>query len=155
MISFNIKMWNKVPKSVCNSLITRYKDSVVDYYKVFVFDNTEDMYKYYDNRFKYYPEEHNYAGMCKYESRIYFNDKEHTEFVKKSRLCGYILLQRDALGGGTVSHECAHAINYYFKYRIRNCKKVFSNSEYDELFAYMLGSLVNQIYDKLYKQNMI
>lgn len=148
---FKIKLWKDIPQVVCNNLYQKYKNNHLDYYHVVIFNSYEDMYEYSD---KHFGEEitHDYGAICKYLSKVYYEDGI---YVDKDKCCGWLLFCKDALGVGTVSHECTHATNYYFKYRITNHKKIFDSTEYDELFAYMLGSLVSQIYRKLYKRGVI
>lgn len=149
---FKVKLWKNVPDEVCHKLLKRYVKNNNDYYRVVVFDNYEDMYKYGDKHFIDEKIEHNYSGICKYLSNVYYEDGK---YIDVDRCCGWILLCKNQVGAGTVSHECSHAITFYYKYRITNCKKIFDDNEYNELFAYMLGSLVNQIYTKLYSKKII
>lgn len=150
---FRIKLWNSIPESVCPRLLNKYKRNYVDYYKVVIFDSFEKMYEYADKHFQEEePLERNYSGICKYSSKVIYEDGK---LVDIDKCCGWILLHKDYLGGGTVAHECTHAMNYYFKFRITKCEKIFTDHEYDELFAYMLGGLVNQIYNKLYSKKIL
>lgn len=150
---FKIKIWHNIPEEVCSKLIKKYHKNIDDYYRVIIFDNFEDMYNYADKHFDDKPPiEHNYSGICKYSSKVYYIDGE---FVDIDKCCGWILLHKDQMGGGTVSHECGHATTFYFKYRINNCKRVFEDDEYNELFSYILGGLVNQIYTKVYKKKIL
>lgn len=148
---FKVKLWKSIPDVVCGNLIKKYRRNENDYYRVIIFNSFEDMYEYAD---KYFGEkvEHNYSAICKYSSHTYFEDDK---FIDIDKCCGWILLNRNYMGSGTVSHECTHAITFYFEYRITNCKKVFGTQEYNELFAYMVGSIVNQIYNKMYSRKLL
>lgn len=149
---FRIKPWKHISKIACERLFNKYKHRHNDYYLVVVFESYEDMYKYGDKYFEEQDMQHDYSAICKYFSHTYYEDGEYVDIDKS---CGWLLFCKDDLGVGTVSHECTHAINYYFKYRIKHCNKIFNSHEYDELFAYMNGSLSRQIYNKLYDKKVI
>lgn len=149
---FRVKPWKYVSKIACGNLCNRYMQHKDDYYKVVVFNSYEDMYKYADKHFQQGIMEHDYAAICKYLTYCHFEDGE---LVDVDKCCGWILFYKEQLGVGTVIHESTHAINYYFQYRIKNCYEIFKKKEYDELYAYMMGSITRQIYNKLYDKKVI
>lgn len=69
---------------------------------------------------------------------------------------------KENMGGGVVSHECSHATIGYFNRKIEEYNKIFEIfddtdekyyddcHEHAELFCYILGSLVNQVYNYYY-----
>lgn len=148
---FKVNLWKHIPRSVCQRLIKKYIRNKNDYYRVIIFNSFDDMYKYAD---KYFDEfiDHNYSAICKYSSHTYF---EGNKFIDIDKNCGWILFCKEELGSGIISHECTHAVTFYFQYRISKCYRVFRNEEYNELLAYMIGSLVTQIYTKLYERKVI
>lgn len=153
MYKFKIKIWKNIPKEVCKNAMEKYKALKDDYYTVYFFDNIEEMYSYYDKKFgKYNPTEHNYNGLCKYDSKIFINEDGAEKFCKN---CGVIFYYLDEFGAGTLCHEIAHAIIFYFTYRINHQDKlqIFNRKDlfYNELFAYMSGNLASQINARYYE----
>ena len=143
---FNIKVWKRVPKDNI-SIYPKYEKLKNDYYKVIVSDTYEEMYDIVD-KIRKRKEERNYNGFCESEYTIYVDGS-------KSNKVGHIFLVKDVLGAGTIAHECSHAITYYFDNFIKHKEKIFGNSQYNETFAYMVGSLVYQIYDYLFKNKIL
>ena len=150
---FNVKLWKRVPKDDI-SIYKKYEKLKNDYYKVIVSDTYEEMYDIADKLCLQGKLERNYNGLCKSMYNLFY-DKETEKYINKSNKVGYIFFVKDWIGAGVVSHECTHAVNYYFRQFIKHEEKIFKNSKYDETFAYMLGSLVNQIYTYLYKNKIL
>ena len=142
---FDIKLWRRVPKDNI-SLYPKYEKLKKDYYIVIVSDTYEEMYETVDKLCGKY--ERNYNGLTQSLFKIFVDGT-------KSNKVGYIFFVKDWLGAGIVSHECTHAVNYYFKNFIKHKEKIFTNSQYDETFAYMVGSLVYQIYNYSFKKGII
>ena len=140
MIKFNIKIWKDVHKEV--TLKSRYKKIAKDYYTVIIADNFEELYNIADKKCKE-KLKRDYNGLCKSMFAIY-------EDGTRSHKVGYIFLVKDILGAGVVSHECTHAVIYYFDNFIKDKEKIFKSSIYGETFCYMVGSLVRQIYNYCY-----
>lgn len=150
---FKAKIWHKIPKKICENATEKYKHLKDDYYMVYFFDDIEEMYSFYDKKFgKYNPTEHNYNGLCKYDSRIFMYEDGTEKFCKN---CGVILYYIDEFGTNTLTHEVAHAITFYFTYRINHQDKLqlFNRKDllYNELFSYMSGHLASQINTKYYE----
>ena len=143
--SFNIKLWRRVPKDNI-SLYSKYEKLKNDYYKVIVSDTYKEMYDIVDKICG--KQERDYNGFTQSMFKIYVDGT-------KGNKVGYIFFIKDWLGAGIVSHECTHAVNYYFKNFIKNKEKLFSNSKFDETFAYMVGSLVYQTYKYLFKKGIL
>ena len=152
MIKFKVKLWHIIPEEACGDLLKKYESLKYDYYTCIFFDNADEMYAWYDKKYgKEDKMEHNYTGLCKYDSKVYFMDGE---FYGHCRNCGYILYCFNEYGADVLSHEVAHAVTFYFEYRIPDRKFVFTSTEennYNELFCYMVGRLVRQINDKYYE----
>lgn len=155
MNKFKVKIWNKIPKEACGDLLELYNELKYDYYNCIFFDNCEEMYKWYDKKFgKIEPTEHNYDGLCKYDSKMYFLDEECQNFYGYAQNCGYILLSLEDFCVDTMTHEISHAITFYFQYRIKERNHIFdscSETNYNELFCYMSGRMARQINNKYYK----
>ena len=154
MYKFKVKLWKNIPKEICEIPLLKYKQLKDDYYTVYFFDDIEEMYKFYDKKFgKLCPCEHNYNGLCKYDSKIYLD--ENNKFLGFGKNCGVILYYLDELGASVLCHEIAHAITFYFQYRInhQDTLKIFDIKDmtYNELFAYMSGNLARQINNKYYE----
>lgn len=149
---FRVKPWKYISKIACGNLLNKYESRYNDYYLVAIFETYEDMYKYADRHFEEPDLKHNFSAICKYFSHTYYEDGK---YIDVDKCCGWLLFCKNDLGSGTVHHECTHAITYYFKYRINNCNNLFKVHEYDELFAYMNGSISRQIYNRLYEKKVI
>ena len=143
---FNIKLWKRVPKDNI-TIYSKYEKLKNDYYKVIISDTYKEMYDIVDKITKH-KEERNYSGLVKSMYAIF-------EDGSKGNKVGYIFLMTEELGAGIVSHECTHAVNYYFSNFIKNRQRIFKSSKYDETFAYMVGSLVYQIYHYLFKNKIL
>lgn len=157
MIKKRIKLWREIPKEVCGDIIEKYKEYQDDYYTLILFDNCEDMYRYYDRRWgKKEPCEHNYDGMAKYYDTSYYEDYECTKLQYRSKACGVIMLSLEDIGTGVVSHEVCHAVLFYLGHRLEeDCNKVFENEgymaiDYNELACYMTGHLNKCIWNTYY-----
>ena len=120
------------------------------FYKVFVFDDYEKMYRFCDKKAM---EElgNDYVGLCHAWIKIK-RMKDGTQEVADD--IGFIAFHKDRLGAGTISHECTHATTYYFE-KYKENKDIFNDCEADEEFAYVQGFLVNQLVSKLYESNII
>ena len=143
---FNVKLWRRVPKFEI-TIFKKYEKLKNNYYRVHVCDTLEEMWNAVD-KISSEPEERNYNAMCKSIFKIY------PEENKISNRVGYIFFAKESMGAGTIAHECTHAVNYYFRNFIKDNKKLFSDSTYDETFAYMLGSLVWQINHFMWDNNL-
>lgn len=145
MTKFNIKIWKDVHKEV--TLKEKYKKIHKDYYTVVIAEDLEELYNIAD---KYCKEklERNYNGLCKSMYSIYTDGS-------RGNKVGYIFLLKENLGGGVVSHECTHAVIYYFDNFIKDKEKIFKSSIYGETFCYMVGSLVRQIYNYCYDNEVV
>ena len=143
---FNAKLWRRIPKDSI-TIFSKYEKLKNNYYRVFICDTAEEMYDIVD-KIGSYPEERNYVGMCKSIFKVYPEENKIANNV------GYLFFYIDKMGAGTIAHECAHAINYYFRNFIKDNKRLFSDSTYDETFAYMLGSLVWQINEYMWNNNL-
>ena len=154
MYRFKIKIWKNIPEEICKIPLIKYKDLKNDYYILYFFDSLEEMYKFYDKKYgKYSPTEHNYNGLVKYDSMIYFDEKGN--FDSFCQNCGVILYYLDEFSASNLAHEVAHAITFYFEYRInhQDTVEVFSDKDitFNELFAYISGNLAGQINAKYYQ----
>ena len=152
MYKFKVKIWEKIPKEICE--LIKYKELKNDYYTLYFFEDLDEMYNFYDKKFgKSCPYEHNYNGLCKYDSKIYLDENDN--FLGFCKNCGIILYYLDEFGANTLCHEVAHAITFYFQYRINHQDKlqIFNTKDliYNELFAYMSGNLASQINNKYYE----
>lgn len=126
------------------------------FYKVFVFDDFEKMYKFMrkhavacgDEYFE--GVEDNYEGLChSHAIDVVYGDGTRERYGD----IGYILLHKKALTSGVISHECTHATTYYFGQCEVN-KNIFEDCEADEKFASVQGYLVDQLVGKLFKYGL-
>ena len=155
-MKFKIYFWRNIPKefkSYGNS-----KSSKKDYMIVNIFNSYEEMYDYVDKREKQ-KVERDYSGRCYCIDHV-FENIETKEWEYKP-LCGDLYFVYDNMGGGTVSHECCHAVIGYFNRKIKDKQKLMEDIQNDvvyddcpdieELFCYMQGNLVNQIYNHYFE----
>ena len=155
MYTFKAKIWKYVPEQVCGDLLKKYKSLKDDYYSVIFFESLDEMYEWYDKKFgKNEPLEHNYSGLAKYDCFAYYKDEDMKKLSHYQKKSGYICYAIDYFDANLLTHEIAHAVTFYFKWRIKEHKKIFNEtneSNYNELFAYILGGLARQINDKYYE----
>ena len=151
MKKFKVYFWKNIPKEIRS--MGNEKSSKNDYMIVNIFDSYEEMYNYVDKREKH-KVERNYAARSYCINHVYLNLETKEE--KYTPLCGDLYFMVDNMGGSIVSHECCHAVIGYFLRKIKDKSKLMQDisknsnddcEELEELFCYMLGSLVNQIYN--------
>lgn len=123
------------------------------YYDVYIFNNRQSMRLFSKNLFNngsnaYSRQE---AATHSFDAYKTVNGKEELAPV-----IGAILFHKDNFGPGIVSHEIAHAVNYFFlKQKIRfdlGNKKDKGWQGNDEVYATILGYMVNQFWEKANKQ---
>lgn len=156
MDKFKVYLWKNIPSPIRKS--GNEKSSFKDYMIVNVFNNYEEMYNYVDKREKH-KVDRDYVSRCYCIDHVYEN--LITGERKYTPLCGDLYFVKDYMGGATVSHECCHAVIGYFNRKIKNKNNLFEDIpddliyedclDIEELFCYMQGSLVNQIYNYYYK----
>lgn len=161
MIKFKVKMWKWINPRFKSSVNEKYHKN--DYMNIYVFDTYDEMYDFVD-KYEKNKIERNYRGRCFTFYNYFINNI--TEVKRTAPLCGNIYFVKENMGAGTVTHECSHATIGYFNRRIKDYKKIFDDTlnydtsipnEYDdscdteELFCYMLDSLVRQIYNYYWK----
>lgn len=158
MKRFKVKIWKNIPYGILGFGNDISSDK--DYMWVYVFDSYDEMYDTVD-RLEKCKIKRDYSGRCFCFTRI-FVEEESKERTYDS-LCGYIYFVKENMGGATVSHECSHATIGYFNRKIKEYNNIFEKfddrnekyyddcHEHEELFCYILGSLVNQVYNYYYK----
>ena len=157
MKKFKIYFWKNIPKEIRS--VGNEKSSKNDYMIVNIFETYEEMYNYVDKREKH-KVERNYAARSYCLSHVYLNLETKEE--KYTPLCGDLYFMVDNMGGSIVSHECCHAVIGYFNRKIKNKNNLFVDIpddliyedclDIEELFCYMLGGLVNQIYNYYFNE---
>lgn len=122
------------------------------YFEVYIFENREDMRQYWRKRFKGQGDD-NFAGLCINQS-MYKIQEDGTELIHPR--IGFLLLNKERLGSGLISHECCHAAFQYDRL-LGNTNAVYGEQckDAEERFAYIQGDLVKNIVDKLYKYDIL
>lgn len=149
-----IYVWKDIDKiSFLDKYREKYKERQKDYYTLYIFDTYEGMYKYCKRKDGY--EETDYGGRTM--AYISISDDEKEEILSD---CGRIYLcDENSIGDRTVAHEISHAVIGYFNRKIDNYNEIFiprldnkgrldldkANNELEELFAYMVGNMTDQI----------
>lgn len=152
MYKYKIKVWrNFIKEAFIKDILPKYKDRQKDYYYLMFFDNSKEMYEWYDKKFgKEDPQEHNYLALVKYISKNYYEDITFKKIIDYSKSCGYILFNLEDYSAETLCHETSHASTYYFGHRIKQKNKLFNDIDYNELYCYITGHIARQINAKYY-----
>lgn len=120
-----------------------------EYYSVLIFNDRTSM--------RLFSAQLNKGKMFKMEAATH--SFKASKMVKGKKvnvpIIGAMLFYREGFGNGVVSHEMAHAVNYYFlrngiKFNIGG-KKNEDWSDCDEMYAWALGYMVNQFWKKYNK----
>lgn len=157
MKRFKVYFWRRVPVQIFREIKRENKERLRDYMNVYVCDNFKEMYDLND-KLEGVDTPRDYAARTlSYDKKWY--DNESGEFTKYSPCSGYMVFNEEYLPVNTISHECCHAVIGYFARKLKGYKEIFDEIENDEvvsedslneeLFAYMQGSLVEQIYENL------
>lgn len=159
MKRFKVYFWRRVPISVFREIKRDNKDRLRDYMNVYVCEDFEEMYDLNDKlENQIVPRDYG-ARTLSYNKKWY--DNESGEYVKDSPCNGYMIFNKKFLGINTIVHESSHGVIGYFSRKLKDHKEIFDEVENDEvisessvneeLFAYMIGSIVEQIYINLDK----
>lgn len=155
-----IRMWKYMPKRYKKFIVG--KCSARDYMDAYFFDTREEMYEYSKKHMKDKSTDYRAKTIC--TTRVIIN--ELGEIVAYSPNCGDFLFNLEDLGVNTVSHEVSHAVIGYFNRRIPDYKQLFVEefakdeeipdwedyeNDWEELFAYMTGSLNEQVWNYYFK----
>lgn len=149
-----IYVWKDIDKiSFLDKYREKYKERQKDYYTLYIFDKYEEMYKFCKRKDRY--KETNYAART--YTYISVSDDEKEEILPDN---GRIYLcEENNPGDRTVAHEVSHAVIGYFNRKIDNFNEIFTpklddkgrldldkaNEDLEELFAYMVGNMTDQI----------
>ena len=149
-----IYVWKDIDKiSFLDKYREKYKERQKDYYTLYIFDKYEEMYKFCKRKDGY--KETNYGART--YTYISVSDDEKEEILPDS---GRIYLcEENNPGDRTVAHEVSHAVIGYFNRKIDNFNEIFTprldnkgrldldkgNEDFEELFAYMVGNMADQI----------
>lgn len=153
MKRFKVYFWKRVPVQIFREVKRENKSRLRDYMNVYLCKDLEEMYNLVDKlNGEKIPRDYG-ARTLNYTKKWY--DNESGEFVKESPCNGWIVLCDEILSYNTIAHESSHAVIGYFARKLKGYKEIFDKIEGDEvvkenpineeLFAYMLGSLVEQI----------
>ena len=118
-----------------------------EFYTVYIFNNRFDMRSFSN-------ELHGKISSSRFQAVTHSYDAYNMINGKKvpSKNIGSILFYEGGFGHGIVSHEIAHAINYFFLKRKLpfnlGSKHNLNWAIYDETYATMLGYMVNQFWKK-------
>lgn len=118
------------------------------YYQVFIFDNRLDMKLASKELLHSHNVSNLQAATHSFDAYRIINGEK-----KESNMIGIIMFYKNGFGHGVVTHEMAHAVNYYF---LRNKVKFNIGGKHndnwvegDEAYAEILGYMVNQFWKKL------
>ena len=159
MIRKKIKVWKRIPKFLKIEELGNKEARKDDYYRLWVFDNEEEMYNTVDKVEKQ-KVERNYIGRCHCETKRYYlvdTETKEMEYIKTSPYCGDIFLLKSAIYQDVLSHETTHAVLGYFNRKINKPEKIIyadkleenniseEADNYEELFCYMVGNIADEI----------
>ncbi len=158
MQKFKVYFWKCLPKRYFKEIKERYRDRKNDYMNIYICDNREEMYKLTD-KLEGRAIERNYGARTTCYDRKY-HDVETGEVIKTSPLCGEIVFDKEHFYTNTIAHESTHAVIGYYNRKLKDCQDIFtrtnelgdildeevpSEEDLEELFAYMVGNISDQI----------
>lgn len=164
MKRFKVYFWKRVPVQIFREVKRENKNRLRDYMNVYLCKDLEEMYNLVDRLGEKVPRDYG-ARTLNMVKQWY--DNESGEYVKTSPCCGWIALCDEYFSYETIAHESSHAVIGYFGRQLRKYGNRFVrvidvkenkledigdelDKEEDadlleELYCYMLGSLVEQI----------
>lgn len=128
-----------------------YPESISSqYYTVYIFDKKSRMYDYYEKFNLIIPSNNKREGRQHDELNFLAITNSWRSYKGNQELrdIGQVLFYSSKLGAGIVAHEMSHAALYWFNKIVTDPQNIFDNANYDERFAWALGNLVNQFWDK-------
>ncbi|MEK7112507.1 MAG: hypothetical protein AAB875_04215 [Patescibacteria group bacterium] len=117
-----------------------------EYYQVFIFNDRMNMRLFSMELLKRLKVDKMEAATHSFKAYRTVDDKE-----VESDMIGAILFYKGGFGHGVVSHEIAHAVNYYFLRKKIGFNLAKANDAWvgaDETYATILGYMVNQFWKK-------
>lgn len=151
------RLWEKSP-TITKTQMVKFKvypdPAGKEYYDVCIFNSRKEMQDFSGSVTGMKQMHRNHEAMTISVDVYRVNKKKGTE--KKLDMVGMLMFYKGGFGAGIVSHEIAHAMNYYFnRHKIdfdlgtdRISKKW---KKWDEAYAWCLGSMVNQFWKEYYK----
>lgn len=125
-----------------------------EYYEVCIFDTRKEMQQFSGNVTGMKQMHRNHEAMTISIDVFRVNKKKKTE--KKLDMIGMLMFYRGGFGAGIVSHEIAHAMNYYFNrheipFDLGKDRVTKKWKQWDEAYAWCLGFMVNQFWKEYHK----
>jgi hypothetical protein len=120
------------------------------YIKTMIFCDKETMYKFYQEQLKITDQKgkNDFEAMFQpYEMLLILKDKE-----KKLNKIGNLLLYKDRLGSGLITHECGHATFHYW--RLNHVSPLVKKGQ-EEDFLYILGFIVADFWRNYFKNEKL
>jgi len=123
-----------------------WKMETEKYYEVFIFQNHEQMYKYYKETGGYQPLEFN--AVCR-DLKVYKGD------IPENKI-GEILVPKCKCNIELITHECGHVVFQYIRRIHKDKMWIYINQEdnswkMEEMYCEILGELVKQFMNELNK----
>lgn len=172
MERYKVYFWKRVPISLFRGIKRGNKERLRDYMNVYVCKDFKEMYDLVD-KLSGEKIERDYGARTLNMVKQWY-DNESGEYVKTSPCCGWIALCDEYLSYETIAHESSHAVIGYFGRQLRKYGNSFVrvidvkeskledigdelDKEEDadlleELYCYMVGSLVHQHIANLTKE---